>query len=138
MQPTAVTRDRIEELLKSNSWYYWLDNDGDLGGQWCDNTFSFMLRGDSKEVLIITGRYHTPLTMDQLSLVRAHIVDWHRDKLWPKCYHRIDDGGRMRVFTEVSLAHDRGVTDDQLMDHISCALSTSNQFFDTLTEALRS
>ncbi len=139
-QPESVTppisQERIKEVFDRRKWQYYVDNEGDLGGMWDDDNFHFMLRGADKEILIISGRWHNSLTIDKLDQVREFIVQWHRSKLWPKCYHRIDDEGRVRIFTEVSIDYEHGATSEQLEQHISCALGTSGSFFRELAEAL--
>ncbi len=131
-----ITQDRIKAIFDAKKWHYYVDNEGDLGGMWDDNTFHFMLRGRDKEILIISGRWHDSLSIDRLDEIRRFINEWHRTKLWPKCYHRIDDEGRVRLYTEVSIDHEHGATDDQLSQHIACALGTSGQFFDAVAEEL--
>ncbi|QWW18868.1 YbjN domain-containing protein [Schaalia sp. 19OD2882] len=131
-----VTQDRIKAVFDEQKWHYYVDSDGDLGGMWDDDNFHFMLRGEDKEILIISGRWHGSLPMDRLEQVREFITNWHRGKLWPKCYHRIDDEGRIRLYTEVSIDYEHGATDKQIYQHVSCALGTSQQFFKALATEL--
>ncbi|WP_026461010.1 YbjN domain-containing protein [Schaalia suimastitidis] len=130
----AISRERITAIFDKEGWNYHIDNEGDLGGMWDDNNFHFMLRGNDKEILMILGRWHDNLPIEKLEQLREFITTWHRTKLWPKCYHRIDDEGKIRVFTEVAIDHEHGANDDQLAQHIHCALATSNQFFKALVE----
>ncbi|MCD4549491.1 MULTISPECIES: YbjN domain-containing protein [unclassified Schaalia] len=132
----ALSQERIIQLFKQKNWRYYIDNEGDLGGMWEDNTFHFMLRGEKKEILVVSGRWHNNCPFEKLEQIRELIINWHRGKLWPKCYHRIDDEGRIRLYTEVSVDYEHGLTDKQLEQHIDCALGTSGQFFSMLDEEL--
>lgn len=132
----ALSQDRIKALFDEKGWNYYVDNEGDLGGVWDDNQFWFLLRGQDKEILHIQARWHRPIDISRLEEVREFIVRWHREKLWPKCYHRINDEGVLHVYGEVTHDHEHGVTDDQLMQQIRCAIGTSNQFFDELAREL--
>ena len=130
-----VTQERLVQLFKDKGWHYFIDSDGDLGGTWDDDTFYFMLRGENKEILHIQSMWHLSLPMDKLDQVRRFIVEWHRSKLWPKVYHRINDEGVIRIFCENSVDWEHGASDDQLMQQISCALGTSAEFYRELSAA---
>jgi len=135
--PPPVTRDRLVSIFEGNGWKYYIDNEGDLGGNWDDNQFYFLLRGDNDEILHIQSMWHMTPTIDRLEEVRSFVEQWHRDHLWPKCYHRISDEGRIRVFCENTVDHELGATDAQLLQQIHCALGTATSFYDELSATLR-
>lgn len=134
--PPPVTRDRLVDLFERRQWKYFIDNEGDLGGNWDDNQFYFLLRGADREILHVQGMWHTTPGIDRLEEVRAFVEQWHREHLWPKCYHRIADDGRIRVFCENTVDHEKGASDEQLLQQIHCALGTAASFFDELGHAL--
>ena len=134
--PAPISRDRMVALFEHKGWKYFIDNEGDLGGNWDDNQFYFMVRGQQNEILHIQAMWHTTLDIEYLERVRSFIENWHRDRLWPKCYHRISDEGRIRVYCENTVDHEHGATDDQLRQQINCALGTASQFFDDISQAL--
>lgn len=136
IQPTPVSRDRLVGLFEGQGWKYYIDNEGDLGGNWDDNQFYFMFRGSDAEILHIQSMWHTTLDIEHLEEVRLFIDEWQREHLWPKCYHRISDEGRIRVFAEHTVDLEFGATDDQLMQQVRCALGTCTQFFDQISRAL--
>lgn len=136
VEPTPISAERLVGLFDQRGWKYFVDNEGDLGGYWDDNRFYFLVRGSDHEILHVQGLWHLSLRFERLEEVRSFIEQWHRDHLWPKCYHRITDEGRIRVFTENTVDWEHGATDEQLLQQISCALGTSAQFFDTMAEAL--
>lgn len=132
----VLSQERLTQLFDQKKWHYYIDNEGDLGGNWDENQFFFLLRGKDSEILHIQGRWHNTVPLEKLEIVREFINRWHRDKLWPKCYHRINDDGRISVFTEVPIDHEHGATDEQLYQQVSCAIGTSAQFFTALADEL--
>ncbi len=132
-----VTRDRLLDLFEQNQWKYFVDNEGDLGGNWDDDQFYFLLRGSDSEILHIQSMWHMTPRIDFLEDVRTFIEQWHREHLWPKCYHRISDEGRIRVFCENTVDYEKGASDAQLLQQIRCALGTASGFYDELTTALQ-
>lgn len=134
--PPPITRDRLVSIFEDNGWKYYIDNEGDLGGNWDDNQFYFLLRGEDGEILHIQSMWHMTPNIDRLEEVRSFIEQWHREHLWPKCYHRISDEGRIRVFCENTVDHELGATDAQLLQQIHCALGTATSFYDELSAAM--
>ena len=132
--PPLLTRERIEEALRRKEWHYQIDEDGDVCGLWDDNLFYFLQVGEQHEILHVRGRWHHSLNIDQRAEAREVIDDWHRDRLWPKGYTRVNDDGELRVYAEHTVDFENGVTDDQLLQTIRCAISTSLQLFEHLAE----
>lgn len=134
--PTPVTRDRLVLLFEDQGWKYFIDNEGDLGGNWDTNLFYFMIRGTTDQVLHIQSMWHVTPDMDRLEEIRFFLDTWHRDRLWPKCFHRITDEGRIRVFAEHNVDFEHGATDEQLFDQVQCGLSTALQLYESLESEL--
>lgn len=132
-----LCRDRVESQLKRMDWRYFIDSDGDLGSVWGDNdVFYFLLRGSDEEILHIQAMWHQTMPIERIEEVREQIDQWNLKRLWPKGSHRISDEGRIRVFAEVSVDWEPGVTDNQILQQIRCALGTTSQFFETLQNEL--
>lgn len=135
-QITPISRDRLVALFEAQEWKYFIDNEGDLGGNWDTNLFYFMIRGTTDQVLHIQSMWHVTPDMERLEEIRFFLDTWHRDRLWPKCFHRITDEGRIRVFAEHNVDFEHGATDDQLFDQVQCGLSTALQFYEALESEL--
>ena len=132
-----LCRDRVERQLKAMDWRYFIDSDGDLGSVWGDNdVFYFLLRGDDDEILHIQAMWHQTMPIERLGEVRDLIDQWNLKRLWPKGSHRISDEGRIRVFEEVSVDWEPGVSDHQILQQIRCSLGTTSQFFEMLQTEL--
>jgi hypothetical protein len=135
-QPTLpqLSRDRIEASLVRRDWRFAVDSDGDVTGSWDHNQFYFFIGGRSKEILHIQGCWRQNLTVDQRGAVLLAMNEWHQEKLFPKCYLRVDDSGALWVYTDHIVDWEHGLTDDQLDLTITCALMTSLQFFEFMAE----
>jgi hypothetical protein len=129
-----LTRDRIEAALKSRSWNYQIDSDGDIGGIWDNNVFYFFQYGEQKEILQIRGRWNQALPIELRPQALLAIDEWHLTKIWPKGYTRVDDQGRLWVHSEHSVDWEHGVTDEQLILTIQCGITTSLSMYRFLAE----
>ena len=128
-----VTRERIEAVLASRDWRYFVDSDGDVGGNWDGKLFYFFLVGEKKEILQVRGRWNRTLPAAAEAQVALVTNEFNRDKIWPKVYGRVEDD-RVAVYTEVATDLEFGVADDQLGQLVECGLFTGLQFFDVLDE----
>lgn len=128
-----VTRERVEAVLASRDWRYFVDSDGDLGGNWDGKVFYFFLLGGQKEILQVRGRWNRTLPAAAEAQVALVANELNRDKIWPKVYGRVEDD-RVAVYTEVATDLEFGVADDQLGQLVECGLFTGLQLFDALDE----
>lgn len=124
-----ISRERIQQLLADQSFQYFIDSDGDLGGFWDDHRFYFFFYGPEQEVLQIRGYYKRELAITARPTVLSVIDDFHRDKIWPKLFTRID-GDDLKLYSEHSFDFEPGATDAQLLMMIRCAIGTSLEAFE--------
>lgn len=132
--PTPLSRERIEDYLRSRGYRFLLDDDGDLTGTWDGSRFWFLLLGEHDEILQVRGRWHRSLPLDQRKAVALAINDWNRERIWPKVYVREEDG-ELALYSEVSADLEQGVTDIQLAQLLACGLGTGVQML-TAIEAM--
>ncbi|WP_128772179.1 type III secretion system chaperone family protein [Actinomyces oricola] len=135
-EPLSV--ERLERIFEHKSWYYRLDEDGDLTGRWDNEIFTFMLRGPDRDILNIMGYMCEDIPMSRLEEARFALEEWHHSHLWPTCFWREneDAGLTFSVGASVAVDWEHGVTDDQLAQQIDCALSTCMQAFDDMRARL--
>lgn len=133
---SPISQERLKQILDREGWRYFVDNEGDLGGIWDPAVFYFMIRGKKKELLFMQSLWRSHPDSSHLEDVRLCIEDWHRDRIWPKCFYRIDDDGDLRVGTEHAIDWEQGATDAQLLQHIKTMLGTSAEFYKALGERL--
>ncbi|QAY63157.1 YbjN domain-containing protein [Xylanimonas allomyrinae] len=131
-----VTRDRVEAVLKARDWKYWIDSDGDLGGNWDGNQFFFLFYGKQKEILQVRGwwKHELPGVAEVAATTVANA--WNRDMLFPKVYVRVSEDV-VRVIGEQSIDLEHGVTDEQLSLFVRSSISTSLQAFERFDEHFR-
>ena len=85
-QNAPLTRERVEAFLKSRDWKYFVDSDGDLGGNWDGKVFFFFLMGEKQEILQVRGRWNRTLPAAAEAQVVLVANEFNRDKIWPKVY----------------------------------------------------
>ncbi len=131
-----ISQERIAALLDGQGWHYQIDDEGDLGGVWNGNSFYFLLTGQDQELLQVLGYLRPRIPAEQVEALRQFVEDWHRDHFWPKCYVLDDpDDGSLRLAATVTIDHEQGATDAQLLQHLLCGLGTSGQVFSAACEA---
>ncbi|QWW18869.1 YbjN domain-containing protein [Schaalia sp. 19OD2882] len=130
----AISQDRLKDIFDRQEWHYFVDDDGDLGGRWGYSGFYFILTGKDQEILHITSRMREPVPEQYVDELRTFIEDWHRDKIWPKAYHTWSDDGQLYVNAEVNIDYEHGASDGQLLQHVHCAIGTSNQLYEKVRE----
>lgn len=131
-----LSKDRIKAALEAKGWSYSVDADGDIGGGWSAGTFWFLASGREGEVLQVRGVWRGELPGEQFARAGDVCIDWNMRTLWPKTYPRVhEETGAVKLFGEVSVDYEHGVTDEQLGQHLSCALETTHEFFAKLAEA---
>lgn len=129
-RPNApVSRERVEAYLKSKGWHYFVDSDGDLGGNWDGHQFYFLFYGEQKEIFQVRGHWKRQLP-DVAEVAATTVANaWNRDKIFPKVYVRVHNG-ETHVYGEQSVDLEYGVADDQLGQLVDCAINTTIQAFD--------
>jgi len=133
--PTTLTRARLEALMTRREWHFGVDDDGDLGGVWDDNTFYFLLVGEPQAILQIRGRWSRTLPVEELEALTSLLNAWNVERIWPKVFARPeDDGSGVVVYAEVATDLRSGVNDEQLERIVDCGLATGLSFFEMLDE----
>ncbi|MFT4288436.1 YbjN domain-containing protein [Nocardioides sp.] len=129
-----LSKDRIKKVLEDAGWSYRVDSDGDIGGGWESGYFYFFVHGDGAELLCVRGTWYGELTTAEFQRALEASNQWNLEKRWPKTYARADDEGDVRLHCELNVDYEYGLTDEQLRQHIICAVNTGEAFFDHLDE----
>lgn len=129
-----LSQERLIEIFDKEGWVYNIDDDGDLGGRWGDGIFYFLVHGSKNEIFQVMGRWMRPVPEDRLEELKVFIEDWHREHFWPKCFHVVDKDGLVKVNSEFEIDLEFGASTKQLAQHVHCALGTSMQFFNAVSE----
>ena len=112
-----------------------MDSEGDLGGLWRGRMFFFFLLGPDREVLQVRGHWNREFAIERLPEALELCNAWHVERIWPTCYARVRDNGRVHVSSEVTADVAHGATDAQLDLLLQCGLGTATVFFDELDRA---
>jgi len=134
--PTPISQQRLIDLFRRQDWHYFIDSDGDLGGQWDDVTFYFFITGSDDELLVIRSQYPGTIDPARVGTVRDVLEDSHRRRPFPKSWYRMDDEGQIRVMASNAFDCEMGATDDQLLQHVRCSIGTSLTLYESMNEAL--
>lgn len=139
-QLAPLSRDRIAASLDARSANYGIVDGGDIGGYWDGHLFYFFVLGRDGEYLQVRARWNREIAIEQYARVLELVNDWNAEKLWPKGYVRRETAGeetepsRIGVYAEHTVDYEPGLTDDQLGQHLTCAIATAGQLFDMLDE----
>jgi len=128
-----LTHERLTALMDAREMNYGVDDDGDIGGFWDGHLFYFFRLGEHQEMFQVRGRWNRVVGVDQLPEIAALVNQWNADKIWPKAYVKAE-GDEVGVYGEHSVDYEYGLTDDQIYQHISCALGTTLRLFEHLDE----
>lgn len=129
-----LSKDRIRHALERAEWSYSVDSDGDIGGGWEYGSFYFFVNGNQDELLCVRGHWRGQLADREYAQIVDTCNTWNAQKLWPKTYAVRDDEGVVRVVTEHNVDYEHGVSDEQLTQHLLCAVNTSMAFFEHVNE----
>ncbi len=132
-RPEPISRDRLEAVLKARDYRYFIDSEGDIGGSWDGHLFYFFFYGEHREILQIRGRWNRELPLALRPQVLEVIDQWHREKIWPKVYTRVNDEN-VAVYCEFTIDLEQGVTDEQLNILLSLGISPACSAFDHLND----
>ncbi|MGC4878921.1 YbjN domain-containing protein [Micromonospora sp. DT43] len=101
--------------------------DGDLVGRFDDNLIWFLRLGAAGEVLQVRTMVAPAFGIEQVPALYAFCNAWNHDRLWPKAFVHVDDGGQARIYGEVITDLERGVTPHQLDQLLDCGITAGCQ-----------
>jgi hypothetical protein len=92
-----------------------------------------MVVGQESTYLQIRGRWGHTVPRTELGTMLIACNEWSQQMLWPKVYVKADED-EVAVYTEHTIAWDRGVTDAQLDLQLSPSIGSSLGFFREMTK----
>ena len=123
-----LTRDRVVATLVASNWTYFIDSEGDVGGFWDNNVFYFFTFGEAKEIFQVRGIWVQRPPASELPRLAALVNEWNALHRWPKGMV-YESNGVAQVRGELTVDYEHGVTDEQLRQHVRCAISTTMDMF---------
>ncbi|MEU5780791.1 YbjN domain-containing protein [Micromonospora lupini] len=100
---------------------------GDLVGRFDGNLIWFLRLGAAGEVLQVRTMVAPAFGIEQVPALYAFCNAWNHDRLWPKAFVHVDDGGHARIYGEVITDLERGVTPHQLDQLLDCGITAGCQ-----------
>ncbi len=126
--------DRVAEYFRNQGYNFTVDQDGDIFTGFDDHNFVLLATGNMREIYAIRATWKVSAPIEARARLIEVCNDWNRNKLWPKTYVTVDDGGVVRVHAESNVDLEHGVGDRQLQQLTDCGVATALQFFNSLDE----
>lgn len=131
-----LTQERIEQTLHALEINYGTDEDGELIAGFEGNPCWFRVtgHGDEQCVFSFNGRWKGALPPEQLGAALSFVNEWNATKMFPRaiCVQTEDDV--VILGADFVIDHEFGVSDLQLRNDISIAITTAMHFFEEASE----
>jgi len=131
VEPTPLTRDRVAAALGSMDCQFGRDEDGDCFGNWDGHTFRFFCVGNEGEIFTVRSFWNPEPPLDMQPQVLQELNQWHGERIWPKAYVN-EYNSKLIISAEHSVDYEHGLTDNQLIQHLQCAINTMIGLFEHL------
>jgi hypothetical protein len=129
-----LSNDMIKAALDARGFTYFVDDDGDIVGNFQGNLVYFFRLGERKEILQIRGMMQHVFAVEDVPRLYAFCNDWNSNQLWPKAYVHVTDDGAAAVVGEVTNDWEHGVTPEQLDQVLLCGIATGVRLGEALGE----
>lgn len=130
-----LTLERVEQALHALEVNYGTDEDGELIAGFEGNPCWFRATGHEEQCIFsFNGRWKGALPPDQLGAALSFVNEWNATKMFPRalCVQTGDDVVILGV--DYVSDHEFGVSDLQLRNDLSIAITTAVSFFEEASE----
>lgn len=130
-----ITLERVEQALHALEVNYGTDEDGDLIAGFEGNPCWFRVTGHEEQCIFsFNGRWKGVLPPDQLGAALSFVNEWNATRMFPRalCVQADDDVVILGV--DYLADHEFGVSDLQLRNDLSIAITTAMSFFEDASE----
>ncbi|MDO5700613.1 MAG: hypothetical protein Q4P36_03985 [Bowdeniella nasicola] len=134
---TAVTLERVVDVLHETDLYFFTDRNLELGMYWDGAITSIHLLGHKSCVLFLASRSTRTYPLTALDVARGTIREWHRVQPWPRGHYSILEDGSLRLHADVSIDATMGLGDGQLLSALLSGVEALRAFFTALEAACR-
>lgn len=131
-----ISRERICTALESLEVNFGTDEDGDLISGFNGNPCWFGLTGpeDALTALSFHTRWHPVIDPDQLPEALSAVNEWNSSQLFPRAMCINGEDENLLFVADYLQDYEFGVTDRQLCNDLSIAITTALNFYDFLAE----
>ena len=132
-QVSAVSLDRLAEMLERLDIRYLTDGDGSLLALWERHAVLFALEGPSDEILVMRVRPHATVPPDWSDRSYRVVNEWNHTRRFYKAYvGDPTDRCQLPIYAEIQVPLLAGAHDALLMELIDCAAAVAMGFVDWL------
>lgn len=127
-----ITQQRLETALDALEVNYGHDDDGDVIAGFDGNPCWFRLSGPGEEEIAFTfnGRWKAWLPSERWLEALELANEWNASRMFPRALCVRDDDGDVILGVDYVVDYEFGVTDQQLRNDISIAITTTVDFFE--------
>jgi hypothetical protein len=131
-----ITLSRVEAALDVLEINYGTDEDGDLFAGFEGNPCWFRVSGPGTDAIAFSfnARWKAWLDGEQLGPALAAVNEWNASQLFPRALCVQDESGELVLGADYTSDHEFGVTDLQLRNDITIAVTTAINYFQFLNE----
>ena len=131
-----ITARRVESALEMLEVNYGEDPDGDLVAGFEGNPCWFRVSGPDNDPIAFSfnARWKAWLAPDQLGEALAAVNEWNVSQPFPRALCVQDESGELILGADYTTDHEFGVTDQQLRNDVTIAITTAINFFEYLAE----
>jgi predicted glycosyltransferase involved in capsule biosynthesis len=122
----------ITDALTARGFHYFVDEDGDVVGNFQGNLIYFFRLGAGREILQIRAMVQHVFGIDDVRRLYEFCNAWNHDRLWPKAYVHVQDDGVVNIIGEVLADWEKGVTAEQLDQVMICGIATGCELADAV------
>ena len=130
-----LSTDRLADVLAAADLSLGRSDDSEsLGAYWNEHLVEFVCFGDHSEVLQVYAHWGRPVGPEAWDALLASVNARNAKYSWPKLYVDRDSDGKPFVIAEHVVDYEFGVTDQQIMMHVRCAIDSALKAFRQLDE----
>lgn len=131
-----ISMARIAHALETLEINYGTDDDGDFIAGFDGNPCWFQVTGPENEPIAFStnSRWKATLPSDQIDTALSVVNEWNSSQMFPRALCVQDEDGDVVVGADYTRDYEFGVTDLQLRNDITIAVTTTINLFESLEE----
>ena len=131
-----ISMARIASALETLEINYGTDDDGDFIAGFDGNPMWFQVTGPTNEPIAFSAnaRWKATLPADEIDVALRLVNEWNSTQMFPRALCVEDEGGEVVFGADYTCDYEFGVTDLQLRNDITIAVTTAINLFESLEE----
>lgn len=131
-----ISTERIADTLTQLEVNFGTDDDGDIVAGFEGNPCWFRVAGPGEEAIAFSfnTRWRANLPADRASEALEAVNEWNVTQMFPRALVVPDEDGSLILGADYTSDHEFGLTDLQLSNDITIAITTAINYFEFLDE----